>query len=273
MRLALLIVLVLLAALAMAQLLGMWRLARLQNGLVRAITGGPVATATRADLPPIVAAFAERNGGGGSGQRYVHLTQEAEMILAPRPDWQPMNAQQWIGLGTAGFLWRADLAGVGPFARVVVIDAYTGGEGRLAARLFGSVPVADMQSGVLDRSEAMRYLAELPWVPDAILHNPDLVWRQIGPDQVSVSLAVGAEVAAVTFTFDSAGDIAFVEAPDRPATSPDGTVIARPWYGRFWDYDRIGGRRIPLRGEVGYGTADSHELYWRGTVTGYSLHP
>jgi hypothetical protein len=33
---------------------------------------------------------------------------------------------------------------------------------------------------VIDRAEAMRYLAEMPWAPDAVLGNPEVTWADLG---------------------------------------------------------------------------------------------
>ena len=51
----------------------------------------------------------------------------------------------------------------------------------------------------------------------------------------------------------------------------DGTPARLVWRGWFKDYADIGGRRIPLQGEVGYDYPEGYESYWRGRITGYEV--
>ncbi len=66
------------------------------------------------------------------------------------------------------------------FAGPIVVQVIEGldGEAHLDARLLGVVRLAHVRGGdQVFRGEAMRYLAELVWNPDAILFNHDLEWR------------------------------------------------------------------------------------------------
>ena len=49
----------------------------------------------------------------------------------------------------------------------------------LEARLFGSLRLARAAGPHVGKGELMRYLAELAWAPHAMLHNPQLSWREI----------------------------------------------------------------------------------------------
>ena len=42
----------------------------------------------------------------------------------------------------------------------------------------------------LAQGEAFRYLAEIAWVPQAILANPQLTWREVDEQSVEVSTSV-----------------------------------------------------------------------------------
>jgi len=61
----------------------------------------------------------------------------------------------------------------------------------------------------------MRYLAKLVWAPRAMLHNPQLSWREIDATTVEVSTAGPAGPAGVRLLLEN-GDITRVEADDRP---------------------------------------------------------
>ncbi len=225
-------------------------------------------------LPPVVADFARRAGAApGAGLRVATFAQDGELRLKQGGRFAPTVAWQVVALGRAGFLWDARQS-YGPVQTLRVIDALVGAEGVLEARLFGSLPVARLSGRDLTLGEAFRYLAELPWAPDAILGNPDLVWRVTGPDRVEVRLATQGGTARVTFTFDEAGDIVAMEAKDRPARDGKGGMMRLDWRARFGGYRRIGPRRLPEYGEVGYvwpGTG--YEPYFRGRIRDYRVAP
>ena len=86
-----------------------------------------------------------------------------------------------------------------------------------------------------DKGEMMRFLAELPWNPDAILNASALKWRQIDARTVEVSIQTAGGLAAVRHLFDENGDIAGIIADDRPYLI-DGRTVPMQWIGRFRDY-------------------------------------
>ena len=155
---------------------------------------------------------------------------------------------------------------------VRILDAFLDGEGRLQERLFGSLPIADEAGPLLSKSEAMRYLAELPWAPDALLSNPDLTWEVVDDATLTVSLALPEDRATVTLRLNEEGDITEISAEERPTTDVNGAAVLLPWRGSFLDYAEIGGRRIPTRAEMGYVYDDCFEAYWRGQITEYEVH-
>ena len=69
----------------------------------------------------------------------------------------------------------------------------------------------------------------------------------------------------------AAVDIETVEAKDRPAFDARGRAARYDWRGCFWGYRRIGPRRIPEWGEVGYVYPDGYEVYFRGRILSYEL--
>ncbi|OYX42212.1 MAG: hypothetical protein B7Z02_12930 [Rhodobacterales bacterium 32-67-9] len=223
-----------------------------------------------AGLPPMVADFARRSGADPAQPfRVASFNQVAELRLRPGGAFRKIAAWQLVSLGRPGFLWDARTTGA--LYRFQVLDAYVGGAGQLEARAFGVIPVARGRGAELDLGEAFRYLAELPWAPDAILGNPDLSWRVTGADTVEVRMKVAGGMARVTFRFDRDGDIVAMEARGRPARDIEGQDTRLDWRGRFWDYRQIGPRRIPAQAEVGYVYPSGYEAYFRGEITGYQL--
>jgi hypothetical protein len=66
-------------------------------------------------------------------------------------------------------------------------STYESGNGLLEALLFGSLRLARAAGPEISRGELTRYLAELPWAPHAMLHDPFLVWRELDPGTIEVS--------------------------------------------------------------------------------------
>jgi hypothetical protein len=73
-------------------------------------------------------------------------------------------------------------------------------------RLFGSLRLARAAGPQASKAELMRYLAELAWVPQAILHNTRLSWREIDATTIEVSAKSQAGPARVRRIFEN-GDI------------------------------------------------------------------
>jgi hypothetical protein len=241
-----------------------------RKGAALVATLSKASPVSRGHAPSPLLDAALRNGAEwDGGWRTLRIVQDAQFRVGPDKPWVPMPAVQHISLGAPGFVWIARQPGL-IVPRFAVIDAFVAGQGHLYAALFGSVPVASMAGPVTDRAEAMRYLAELAWAPDAIAGNPALVWRKISDVEVEVSLAVAADRVAVRLHLDGHGNILEMQA-DRPDTAPDGTTFTRPWRGSFTDYGQIGGRAIPRAGEVGYVYPDGYHAYWRGRILDYDL--
>jgi hypothetical protein len=217
----------------------------------------------RNDLPEEIAAFARR-GLGAAPRSFVRLRQQGSMRLDPNKDWSPMLAQHVASTYQSSFVWRATVR-MAAMMTVVVVDSYVAGEGRLEARLFGSIRVARAAGADTDKAELMRYLAELPWTPEAILYNRTIRWRQLGDREYEASADSSGGEARVRVLLDPVGDITQVFADDRPRTVPGGSVPT-PWRGLFSSYGEVGGYRTPRVGEVSWMLPEGEFTYWRGTV-------
>ncbi len=114
----------------------------------------------------------------------------------------------------------------------------------------------------------MRYLAELPWAPDAILANRELRWQATGEGQLTVSAAIGAVEGAVTFHLDESGLPYRVEGM-RPRQ--EGAVFReREWRGEFSEFSAIEGRVIPHAARVSWHVKGRQVEVWRGRITQWS---
>ena len=221
----------------------------------------------RSDLPTAVTELAMRMGADRvSSARFVDIRQTGTMWFKPGGAPQHFTARQRIGTSSTGFVWRAD---IGPLGALAVVDSFVAGRGLLEVRLFGAIRMArEDGTAALNQGEALRYLAELPWNPDAILFDHMLEWTVVDERTIRVATGGGEARAEITFGLDEAGLIETAGAASR-------TFIAGkryPWHGRFWDYQDVSGRRIPMQGEVAWVIDEKDFVYWRGKLDSWEAH-
>jgi hypothetical protein len=223
-------------------------------------------TRTARDLPDIVRHYLERNvPPAGLNARRVRFSELGEMQLRPGR-WSPFLAEQEMDADRVGFTWHATLRAA-PLLSVRVRDWYRAGAAGLDVRLWG-VPLVRASGEDVARGEAMRYLAELVWVPQAFVSNRALEWREVDESSVEVATRVGGERVAVTLRFDEAGDIVAMSA-DRPRRVGK-EVVDTPWSGAFGNYRELEGVRLPTTGEVSWLLPDGLFTYFRCTLTAWS---
>ena len=219
----------------------------------------------RKRLPTAVYDLALRLGvNPNSDTRAVRLKQTGRMkTKLDATSWMSFTATQTISTRNCAFDW---LAHAGPFGMISARDALADGEGRLDVIALGLIPLARAEhSAALVRGELMRYLAEIAWAPDAILHNAELRWRIDGPDTLVVSAGTGETASEVILSLDQEGRIASGFAANRPrsATAP---ILPTPWRGRFSDYRSHENMWLPFAGEVAWEIDGKEVVYWQGQI-------
>jgi hypothetical protein len=199
--------------------------------------------------------------GPGDATR-VRIEQTGEMTLRPGSKPRRFTATEEFAVGRVAFAWRARFP-ILPPASLRVLDGYDGIQGRLEVRLLG-LPLQRQRGPELSLGEAFRYLAEIAWVPQAVLANRQLGWRQLDDQVVEVSTTAAGGRPAVRLHFNERDEIARTVA-ERPRAEAGNART--PWIGEFRDYAELGGVRVPTRGEVRWELPEGAFTYWRGTVT------
>jgi Family of unknown function (DUF6544) len=253
-------------SLLLAHLLAAAAFRRRTAAMIARVEQASVVEVAARPVPAIIESFARRALCEDPVPNIVWLSQRGEMRANLRDPWQPFTAEQVISIRELGFAWLARMQAA-PFTSARVLDCHAGGEGLLEARLFGSLRLARAAGPQAGKGELMRYLAELAWAPHAILHNPQLSWREI--DTVEVSAESPAGPARVRLIFEN-GDIIRVEADDRPRAVGRRIVPTR-WQGRCCDYREVDGCRIPTRAVVTWLLEDGPFEYWRGRITAFGM--
>lgn len=90
-------------------------------------------------------------------------------------------------------------------------------------RLFGLARIAREAGQHVSEGSALRYLAELPWNPHAMLANRQLGWRELDTRTVEVTTPVGSASVALQLHFDAEGNIVRAWTAARPHTCSPGS--------------------------------------------------
>lgn len=194
----------------------------------------------------------------------VKLSQQGLFNMNEMEDkWSPFTATQFVITQRLGFDWDARIQ-MAPGVNAFVHDTYLLGEGSLHASLLGLFTVADVGgTPEANQGELLRFFAEAPWYPTALLPSQGVRWEAIDDTSARATLTDGATTVSVVFQFNAEGTIATMRAEARYRDK----LTAMPWCGRFWEYSVRNGMLIPLEGEVGWEYPEGIRLYFKGRIT------
>jgi hypothetical protein len=208
---------------------------------------------------------------GGRVPAEVRVTQAGELRLKPDGRWLRFNARQESSVQEVAFAWRARVRLL-PLVWLHVVDRYAAAEGTGEVRLFGRARIAREAGQHVSEGSALRYLAELPWNPHAMIANRYLVWREVDARTVEVATQVSSATVALQLHFDAEGDIDRAWTDARPHKE-GGKVVPRPWGGVFSDYEVVGGVGMPTRAEVSWELPDGAFTWFRCKITSLEARP
>jgi len=188
-------------------------------------------------------------------------------MSATAEQWKPFTSRQRVVTRKPGFLWDAQVD-MFPGVPAHVEDSYIAGQGRLKAKLFGLLTVADSHGdGEIARGEFMRYFAESPWYPTALLPSQGVRWEAVDDASANATIVDGPITLTLLFRFNDAGLIASVRAEARGAgVGKDGAMLMLPWECGLSDYQKQDGMLIPMVGEAAWVRPEGRKAYFVGNV-------
>lgn len=179
--------------------------------------------------------------------------------------WRPFTSRQRVSTRRPGFVWDARIAML-PGVVVRVVDSYVLGHGLLKASIQGLFDVADVHGGgEIARGELMRYFAEAPWYPTALLPSQGVRWDAVDDRSANATLVDGPITLVLLFRFDGAGLIESFRAEARGGMV-DKLMVQAPWEGRFSNYQARDGMCVPFEGEVAWMRPEGRKTYFKATV-------
>jgi hypothetical protein len=194
----------------------------------------------------------------------VDLSQQGIFNMSEtKAKWSPFTATQFVTTQRPGFDWDARIQ-MAPGVSAFVHDAYASGAGSLHVSLLGLFTVADVRdTPAAAQGELLRFFAEMPWYPTALLPSQGVRWEAIDDTSARATFTDAPTTVSLVFRFNAEGTIETMRADARCRDK----LTAMPWSGRFWDYSTRNGMLIPLQGEVGWEYPDGIRLYYKGKVT------
>jgi hypothetical protein len=180
--------------------------------------------------------------------------------------WKPFTSTQQVVTVRPGFLWDARIA-MARGLTVRVVDSYIAGEGLLRAAFLGVFEMAHVHGrGEIARGELMRYFAEMPWYPTALLPSQGVRWEAVDHRSAHATFVDGRFTLRLLFRFNDAGLIESFHANAR-GSMVDKKIVMAPWEGHWSDYQTLDGMRVPMTGEVAWVRPEGRKSYFQGTVT------
>lgn len=204
-------------------------------------------------------------------RRYLRHAIDPDAPLARRADidmqgsinlagsWVPMSAREVIA-ARRGFVWRTR-ARLRPYLWVSGVDYYVDGTGGQRFFLAGLLPVVRASGPAVDASAAGRFVAELVWLPTALLPRPGVEWKAIDEDRAAVTVAAKPDDVTVTLSVAPDGSLLAVEL-DRVRPT-DGDTETVPFGSTVGDERTFDGITVPTSVRAGweFGTEDYEEFF------------
>ena len=181
-------------------------------------------------------------------------------------NWKPFTSSQRALTHRPGFLWNGRVSML-PGLAAHVHDSYIAGTGTLHAVMLGLFTVAEVQGGgEIARGELMRYFAEMPWYPTALLPSQGVRWAAVDDRSANATLVDGPISLTLLFRFDEAGLIASVHA-DARGGGVGKDMVMLPWECIASNYQLRDGMMVPTVGEAAWMRPEGRKPYFIGRLT------
>jgi hypothetical protein len=202
-----------------------------------------------ADLPaPVQRYFLHAIALGTPLATAVKLDMSGKFRLAQDKPWLPMQAQET--LTRKGFIWKANIgSGLSQFQGA---DYYVNRSGRMQFSILGLVPVVNVQSPDTARSAIGRMVAELMWLPSALLPQQEVQWSAIDDHTIQAHLKVDDEPVNLTLVIDADGKVLESYALRWGNHTPNGSWAYIPMGGKCYAERTFGGYTIPSQMSAGW---------------------
>lgn len=195
--------------------------------------------------------------------RFVRLKQKAEMKTAEGQKWMPVEADQYFTVEKPGFVWHAKVK-PSPVVWIEARDMYRHGKGSMFIKLLSAITLANSTGREMDEASLLRYLAEAPWLPTALLPaNGKIKWEPIDTDKARATINEGGLSVSAVFYFNGQGEITGLESFRYNSNEKKKVRYTT----HYTDYQKVNGVKIPMAGVAEWNFEDRDFPYFKGRIT------
>ena len=147
-----------------------------------------------------------------------------------------------------------------PLVWITGVDKYLEGRGTFQIKIMSIFTIADDPTGKeLDESELMRWLAEAPLFPTALLPSSYLHWEPVDSDSAKAIIDYGRTRVEALFHFDKKGEIVQMNADRYRAV--DNSFVKEKWLGHYSNYAVTKNILVPWDIEVSWNSEVGNFTY------------
>ena len=190
---------------------------------------------------------------------YIKLKHTGEFRQGENQKWMSIEGQEYFTTETPGFLWIGKISLL-PLVWITGVDKYLEGRGTFQIKIMSIFTIADDPTGKeLDESELMRWLAEAPLFPTALLPSSYLHWEPVDSDSAKAIIDYGRTRVEALFHFDKKGEIVQMNADRYRAV--DNSFVKEKWLGHYSNYAVTKNILVPWDIEVSWNSEVGNFTY------------
>jgi hypothetical protein len=157
----------------------------------------------------------------------------------------PIAGRQFLSADPPGFVWWGR-AHVAPGLWIDARDRCVAGRGGMRVSLESTLELADARGQEIDQGSLLRLLAEMAWMPTALVDPGYVSWSAAEgvPPRARATLRVHEREVSAVFEFREDGLPAAVFA-ERHRDLGGGRSALTPWSGRLDDFREVDGLLVP----------------------------
>ncbi|KAI7845325.1 hypothetical protein COHA_001167 [Chlorella ohadii] len=210
------------------------------NGSAADCTAAPPQTV--GELPPCVQRYLELADAASCKYMVLTSTQIGQFKYSAddASPWQRMKVTLSASPSVPAFHWSARCT-FKPLIGMRGSDSRVRGSGRLDWRLWGWLPAHSANGPELDRTLLVRWLADAPGCPQAMLPSASLRWEAVPgfESEARAVLSHGGITVSGVFTFDGEGLVSSFRTDDYVMPLAGGGQERRPWLVRYRGHTRV----------------------------------
>jgi len=192
---------------------------------------------------------------------YVKLKHTGDFRQYENQKWMPIEGEEYFTTETPGFIWIGKISLL-PIVWITGIDKYLEGKGTFQIKLWSTITISDAPRGMeLDESELLRWLAEAPLFPTALLPSSYLQWEPMDSDSAKAVIDCSGTKVEALFHFDKRGEIVQINTDRYRAVG--NSFVKGKWLGHYSNYVLAKNMMVPRDINVSWNTEAGNFTYAR----------